>query len=119
MASTLRYAISGSHRSTTQAYSLITKTIEETIGSTFQADDITVLSASSELVPMGAVSTATVAYFYNADTTNFYTVYDDATFLARVRPGRTVLLGLVGTETLKVQADTANCAGYYFLAEEA
>jgi hypothetical protein len=65
------------------------------------------------------VAAPTVAYFYNADATNYYTVTDDATFLARVRPGRTVMLGLVGTETLKVQANTANCAGFYFLAKEA
>ena len=119
MASTLQYAISISQRSDNQVYNAITQSVSVTIGSTFQADDITVAQATSDAVPLGAVTAPTVAYFYNADTTNFYTVYDNATFLAKVRPGRTVMLGLAGTETLKVQADTADCSGYYFLAEEA
>jgi len=119
MANTLTYQTGITFRTDDFVWSLQPTSVELAMGSKMQADRVTATFAAAITIALGEVTAPTVAYFHNADATNFVTITDDATFLAKIPAGRTVCLNLAGTETLKAQADTADCLLDYALFEEA
>jgi hypothetical protein len=119
MESTLTYSISATLRTDAATFSVTPVSVVIAMSSTFEANRITVTEDASMAIPLGAVTGPTVAYFSNVDDTNFITIYDDDVFLAKIPAGQTVLLNLAGTETLKAQADTADCDMDYLLSKPA
>jgi hypothetical protein len=109
MAATLTYSISAAFRADNATFQITPVSVSMTMDTAMVYDRITVTQASAVTLSLGLITAPIVAYFYNADDTNYITITNDAAFLAKVPAGETVLLGLVGTETLKAQANTADC----------
>lgn len=117
--STLNLTISGSFSTDYDQYSLAQPSASLTMGGEMQFSTLTVTQAASLAVPLGTVTTPTIGYFYNAGPTNYVSILDNATEIARIPSGRAALIPLPNGVDLKAQANTADCSMPYALWEEA